>query len=157
MQEVFVRLFTRIRELRDQGALRTFVVNICLGVAQNELRRRRTRHRLGLTETGELPERPIGGADFEARQALARCRRLLDGLGDDDRALFVLRYVEKMELTQVAAALAWSLSKTKRRLGRVTARVSCLMQRDPALAEYATATTRTTNNNNDNNDKGDDR
>jgi len=61
-----------------------------------------------------------------------------------------------MELTQVAAALAWSLSKTKRRLGRVTARVSCLMRRDPALTEYATATTRTTSNN-DNNDKGDDR
>ena len=66
---------------------------------------------------------PIVGADFEARQAIARCRRLLESLGDDDRALFVLRYVEKMELTEVAAALAWSLSKTKRRLARVTARV----------------------------------
>ena len=80
----------------------TFVVNICLGVAHNELRRRRVRRRLGLTDTGTLPDRPIGAADFEARQALARCRRLLDGLGDDDRALFVLRYVEKLELTEVA-------------------------------------------------------
>ena len=146
LQEVFIRLFTRIGELRDQGALRTFVLNIGLGVAQNELRRRRARHRLGLTLTGELPEHPTVGADFEARQALARCRRLLDGLGDDERALFVLRYVEKMELTEVAAALAWSLSKTKRRLPRVTARVTRLMQRDPALAEYATAATRTATN-----------
>ena len=46
------RCSRRIRELRDQGALRTFVLNICLGVAQNELRRRRVRRRLGLTRTG---------------------------------------------------------------------------------------------------------
>ena len=146
LQEVFIRLFSRIRELRDRGALRTFILNICLGVANNELRRRRVRRRLGLTDTGTLPDRPIGAADFEARQALARCRRLLDGLADDDRALFVLRYVEKLELAEVAAALAWSLSKTKRRLPRVTARVTRLMQRDPALAEYATTATRTANN-----------
>jgi RNA polymerase sigma factor (sigma-70 family) len=136
-QEVFIRLFSRIRELRDRGALRTFVLNICLGVAQNELRRRRVRRRLGLTDTGTLPDRPIGGADFEARQALARCRRLLDGLRDDDRALFVLRHVEQMEIEEIAATLAWSRSKTKRRLPRVTARVTRLMQGDPALAEYA--------------------
>ena len=156
LQEVFIRLFSRIRELRDRGALRTFVLNICLGVANNELRRRRVRRRLGLTDTGTLPDRPIGAADFEARQALARCRRLLDGLGDDDRALFVLRYVEKLELAEVAAALAWSLSKTKRRLPRVTARVTRLMQRDPALAEYATTTTSTTRNDN-NRKEGDQR
>jgi RNA polymerase sigma-70 factor (ECF subfamily) len=148
-QEVFIRLFSRIRELRDRGALRTFVLNICLGVAQNELRRRRVRRRLGLTDTGNLPDRPISGADFEARQALARCRRLLDGLGDDDRSLFVLRHVEQMELDEIAAALAWTRSKTKRRLPRVTARVTRLMQRDPALAEYATKTTMMTSNDND--------
>ena len=148
LQEVFIRLFSRIRELRDRGALRTFILNICLGVANNELRRRRVRRRLGLTDTGTLPDRPIGAADFEARQALARCRRLLDGLGDDDRALFVLRYVEKLELAEVAVALGWSLSKTKRRLPRVTARVTRLMQRDPALAEYATTTTSTSNDTN---------
>jgi RNA polymerase sigma-70 factor (ECF subfamily) len=156
LQEVFIRLFSRIHELRDRGALRTFVLNICLGVANNELRRRRVRRRLGLTDTGTLPDRPIDAADFEARQALARCRRLLDGLGDDDRALFVLRYVEKLELAEVAAALGWSLSKTKRRLPRVTARVTRLMQRDPALAEYATTTTSTTRNDN-NRKEGDQR
>src|SRR6266496_1970298 len=114
-QEVFYRLFTRMRDLRDHGALRAFVVNICLGVAQNELRRRRTRRRLGLTDAGELPDCPVVGADFEARQAISRCHRLLDCLGADDRALFVRRHVEQMELTEVAAAFAWSMSKTKRR------------------------------------------
>jgi RNA polymerase sigma-70 factor (ECF subfamily) len=156
LQEVFIRLFSRIRELRDRDALRTFVLNICLGVAHNELRRRRVRRGLGLTHTGKVPEYPISGADFEARQALARCRRLLDRLGDDDRALFVLRHVEKMEVEEIAVALAWSRSKTKRRLPRVTARVTRLMQCDPALAEYATTATRTITNDN-NRKEGDQR
>ena len=40
-QEVFLRFFTRIDELRDRTALRSFLIGICLGVAQNELRRAR--------------------------------------------------------------------------------------------------------------------
>src|SRR5262249_51305584 len=38
-QEVFLRFFARIDELRDPGALRGFLMGIALGVAQNELRR----------------------------------------------------------------------------------------------------------------------
>jgi RNA polymerase sigma-70 factor (ECF subfamily) len=151
-QEVFFRLFARIRELRDVGALRTFVINISLGVAQNERRRRRVQRRLALTPAGDLPERPVAGADFEARQALARCHRLLDCLGSADRVLFVLRHVEKTPVAEIAALLAWSRSTTKRRLARVVPRVVRLMRHDPALAEYATHF-RSENNN----DKGDDR
>jgi len=150
-QEVFLRLFARIRELRDEGALRTFVINISLGVAQNE-RRQRARRRLRLTRTGDLPEHPVDGADFEARQMLARCDRLLDCLGRDDRVLFALRHVEETPLAEIAAHLAWSRSKTKRRLARVVPRIQRLIQHDPVLAEYATQF-RAANNN----DKGDDR
>jgi RNA polymerase sigma factor (sigma-70 family) len=135
-QEVFFRLFARIRELRDQSALRTFVINISLGVAQNE-RRQRSRRRVRLTRTGDLPDHPVGAPDFETRQALARCDRLLDGLGREDRALFVLRQVEQAPLAEIAARLAWSRSKTKRRLARVVPRVERLIQHDLVLAEYA--------------------
>ena len=69
-----MRIFARMRDLRDHGALRAFVVNICLGVAQNELRRRYARRGLGLSETGAMPDHPVAGADFEARQAIARFR-----------------------------------------------------------------------------------
>jgi RNA polymerase sigma factor (sigma-70 family) len=150
-QEVFFRLFARIAELRDQGALRTFVINISLGVAQNE-RRQRARRRLRLTLTGDLPEHPVSSANFEARQVLARCDRLLDCLGRDDRVLFVLRHVERAPLDEIAAHLAWSRSKTKRRLARVAPRVERLIQHDPVLAEYATDLCAANNN-----DKGDGR
>jgi len=147
-QEVFARLFARMHELRDHGALRAFVVNIALGVAQNEgRRRRRARRWLHLTPTGDLPEHPIAGADFEGRQAIARCHRILDCLGRDDRLLFVRRHVEKMEIAEITAVSGWSRSTTKRRLARITARVVRLMEHDPVLAEYAPRLCSANNNN----------
>ena len=54
-----LRFFARIDELRDPKALRNFLIGICLGVAQNELRRTKTHRWMFLTSSGELPEVPI--------------------------------------------------------------------------------------------------
>jgi RNA polymerase sigma-70 factor (ECF subfamily) len=135
-QEVFLRFFTRIDELRDRGALRSFLIGICLGVAQNELRRAKVRRWIFLTQSGELPDTPISGSDPEAREATARVYKSLAGVSAEDRALFVTRYVEKMELAEIAAAIGRPLSTTKRRLARATRRISARMSGDAALAEY---------------------
>ncbi len=55
-QEVFLRFFARIHELRNPRALRAFLIGICLGVAQNALRRDRRRGWLRLTSSGDLPD-----------------------------------------------------------------------------------------------------
>src|SRR6478735_6051425 len=135
-QEVFLRFFTRIDELRDRSALRSFLIGICLGVAQNELRRAKVRRWIFLTQSGELPDTPISGSDPEAREATARVYKILAGVSAEDRALFVTRYVEKMELAEIAAAIGRPLSTTKRRLARATRRITARMSGDPALAEY---------------------
>src|SRR6478752_10239579 len=70
-QEVFLRFFSRIDELRDRSALRSFLIGICLGVAQNELRRAKVRRWIFLTQSGELPDAPWSGANPEAREATA--------------------------------------------------------------------------------------
>jgi len=135
-QEVFMRFFSRIDELRDRNALRSFLIGICLGVAQNELRRARVRRWIFLTPSGELPDTPIGGTDPEVREATARVYKILEGVSAEDRALYVTRYVEKMELAEIAAAIGRPLSTTKRKLARATRRISARMSGDPALAEY---------------------
>ena len=135
-QEVFLRFFNRIDELRDRNALRSFLIGICLGVAQNELRRARVRRWIFLTQSGELPDTPISGSDPEAREATARVYKILAGVSAEDRALFVTRYVEKMELAEIAEAVGRPLSTTKRRLARATRRITARMSGDPALAEY---------------------
>jgi RNA polymerase sigma-70 factor, ECF subfamily len=135
-QEVFMRFFSRIDELRDKNALRSFLIGICLGVAQNELRRAKVRRWIFLTHSGDLPDAPINSANPEAREATARVYAILAGVNAEDRALFVTRYIEKMELAEIATAIGRPLSTTKRRLARATRRISARMSGDPALAEY---------------------
>jgi RNA polymerase sigma-70 factor, ECF subfamily len=135
-QEVFLRFFTRIDELRDRTALRSFLIGICLGVAQNELRRARVRRWIFLTQSGDLPDAPINGVDPEAREATERVYKILAGVSAEDRSLFVTRYIEKMELAEIAVAIGRPLSTTKRRLARATRRIGARMSGDPALADY---------------------
>jgi RNA polymerase sigma-70 factor (ECF subfamily) len=141
VQEVFLRFFRQVGELRDPGALRSFLIGIAMHVAVSALRRRRVRRWLRLTDTGVVPEAPSEGGERgdEAREAMRRLYAILDQLDHAGRLTFVLRYVEGLELSQVAEALDVSLATTKRRLAKVTARVLAMIERDPVLPEYARA------------------
>ncbi|MES1172582.1 MAG: sigma-70 family RNA polymerase sigma factor [Bacteroidota bacterium] len=135
-QEVFLRLFRRIDELRNPSGLRGFVVGICLGVARNELRRARVRRWVRLTPHGELPEAPGPGTDLEARAALRRLYAILDLVSAQDRSLFVARYFEKMEIAEIAVAHKLSYGTAKRHVARAVARINKRIERDPLLAKY---------------------
>jgi RNA polymerase sigma-70 factor (ECF subfamily) len=135
-QEVFLRLFRRIDELRNPSGLRGFVVGICLGVARNELRRVRVRRWVRLTASGDLPDAGVPAADLEARQALKRLYVILDQVSAHDRSLFVARFFEKMEIAEVATAHGLSYGTAKRHVARATARVNKRIERDPLLAKY---------------------
>jgi len=136
-QEVFLRLFKRIDELRDPAALRGFLMSIALGVARNGRRRAWVRRFIGLTPSGELPDVPaVASWDPDAREALAHLYRLLDRQSAEDRSLFITRYVEKMEVAEIASVHGLTLATAKRRLARVTRRMGVRIGRDPALADY---------------------
>ncbi|HEY3494418.1 MAG TPA: sigma-70 region 4 domain-containing protein, partial [Polyangiaceae bacterium] len=53
-----------------------------------------------------------------------------------DRLAFVLRYIEGMEVADVAAALEISEPTARRRFTRAYKRVAMLAERDPCLGEY---------------------
>ncbi|MBC8132687.1 MAG: sigma-70 family RNA polymerase sigma factor [Deltaproteobacteria bacterium] len=138
-QEVFLRLFRRIDELRNPSGLRGFVVSICLGVARNELRRVRVRRWVMLTSTGDLPDAPVAGPDLEGREALRHLYAILDEVSVQDRSLFVARFFEKMEIAEVAAAHGLSYGTAKRHVARATSRINRRIERDPLLARYLDA------------------
>jgi RNA polymerase sigma-70 factor, ECF subfamily len=136
VQEAFLRFFERLPKLREHAAVRSFLIGISLRVAATELRRRRY-SRLRLTEDGEVPEgNGVPTPDHAARQALARFDEMLASIGPRARTVFELRYVEELELSDVARALGTSIATTKRHLARISARVFAMVERDPALAEY---------------------
>jgi RNA polymerase sigma-70 factor (ECF subfamily) len=137
-QETFLRVFRRLDELREPAALPGFITGITLGVARNESRRRRIRALVGLASPEDLSTVASPESDSaESREAVRALYRMLDQLSAEDRSLFVARYIEKMELTEVAAAHELSLSTLKRRLSRLALRVNTRLKSEPALVAYA--------------------
>jgi RNA polymerase sigma-70 factor (ECF subfamily) len=136
-QEVFLRFFSRIAELRQRQALRSFLIGICLGVAQNAVRHARVRRAIDHAPIDDIPDPAVAASGLEAREAVMRFCRILARAAREESALFVVRHVEKMELAEIAAARGWPLVTTKRRVARATRYVGLRMKRDPTLAAYA--------------------
>ncbi|MES1208877.1 MAG: RNA polymerase sigma factor [Pseudomonadota bacterium] len=136
IQEVFLRLFRQLPGLRDPSALRAFVLAISVRVVKGDQRGRWLKRWLSLFQDGQLPERATRDADLDAREALTRLYRILDGLSPPHRAAFVLRQIEGLELGEVATALGVSLATLKRWLPRIFHRVYAQAKGDPLLASY---------------------
>lgn len=140
-QEVFLRFFARITQLRNSSALRSFLTGICLGVAQNEIRRTQVRRRaLGVVASMQGPLQPTTKTfDVDAREAIGRLRDILGTVTAEERALFAHRHIEQLGIVEIAATWGWSVPKTKRRLKRVTRAVGLRLRREPALSDYASS------------------
>jgi RNA polymerase sigma-70 factor (ECF subfamily) len=138
VQDVFLRLFRDLDSLRDPSLIRSFLIGIALHVAKTELRKRRARRWLLLSDEGDLPEADVAapGADYEARRALFRLYRVLDRVSIERRSVFVLRYVEGLELVEISTILGCSVATTKRRVADAARRVCLLAAADPFLAPY---------------------
>jgi RNA polymerase sigma-70 factor (ECF subfamily) len=127
-QEIFYRLFSRIGTLRKPEALRSFVISFAIRIVKWELRRRRARRWLTLSETGEVPEEQLTVMDAESRYALRRLYQLLDRLSTRERLVLILRHVEGMTLEEIAEAMELSLATVKRSLRRASSRVSQMVE-----------------------------
>jgi RNA polymerase sigma-70 factor (ECF subfamily) len=135
-QEVFYRLFSRVGTLKNPEAFRSFVVSFAIRIVKWELRRRRARRWILLSESSQLPEIPILHSDAESREVLRRFYAVLDQLSARERLVFALRYLESMTLEEIAAVMAISLSTVKRTLGRASTHVSGWIEGDVDLMNY---------------------
>ena len=130
------RYFRSPGDLHEPDKLRGFLYGIAIRVARSELRRRRLRRWLRLTDEGVVPDVDSAPLDADAREAVARLYAILDRTSDEARLLFVLRCIEKLEVAEVAACLDLPLGTTKRKLGKVVPHIFAIARRDPLLAEY---------------------
>jgi len=135
-QEVFLCVFDKVRGLREPKALKAFVISVTALTMSHELRRRWVRRWVRLSKDTDAAETEIVTPDTDAREALTRFYQILDRVNVNDRTAFALRYMEGLELTEVASALGLSLATTKRRLARVWNRVVLLVERAPLLVQY---------------------
>jgi RNA polymerase sigma-70 factor (ECF subfamily) len=136
-QEVFLRLFVRRSAIRDPEALPHFTMAVAARVLKWNLRSRWVRRKILLSDYGDLPEMPADRLpEEETRDALRRCRRILDALGARERVAFSLRFAEQMTMEEVAATMKVSLSTAKRLCSRATAVVAEQVGGDDDLRRY---------------------
>jgi RNA polymerase sigma-70 factor (ECF subfamily) len=128
-QEVFVVVHRRIADYREQDRVRAWLYAICARVAKDHRRRiRRRREQL----TDQLPESwapATQAADLANQQALALGQKLLAGLPDKQRTVFLLYELEQMSMTEVALALGCPVQTAYARLHKARERILAEVER----------------------------
>lgn len=142
LHEVFARALAQIDSLEDPAALKWWLTTIAVFTAREHIRRRTRGRWLRFFASDELPDLPVAGADEGVRESLRRTYAVLDRLGVDDRIAFSLRFIEGLDLAEVAAACGVSLNTIKRRLARAEKRFVALARREPALHDWLERGTR---------------
>lgn len=134
VQDVFLRFFSRMGRLREPAALRSFLLGIAVRVLRSELRRRRVRRRFGGGRDSLRSD--LADAVGSNAEPAWRMRWLLDQLKPETKILFLLRYVEGLDVAEIASTLEVSLATAKRRLRRANDTIASLAGQDPLLAQY---------------------
>ncbi|HEY6729101.1 MAG TPA: RNA polymerase sigma factor [Polyangiaceae bacterium] len=132
--DVFVRALQSIGKLAEPEALAGWVTTIAVHTARSAIEKRISRSRWSAWSLSEAPQEVISPdpmRQIDAREALRAIHALLDRLPVAERVAFALRYLEGLELTEVAEACEVSLATIKRRLARAEARFVTLARQSP--------------------------
>jgi RNA polymerase sigma-70 factor, ECF subfamily len=136
VQEVFVRAFERVEELREPRALRGWLTAIAVFVAREAIRAGKRRRWLVFLPKEETPEPVSPTAPPEVRAAVRAFHDVVGRLDADARIAFTLRFVEGMELAEIAGACGVSLATIKRRIKSAEAEFSERGRAHEALADW---------------------
>ncbi len=139
LQDVFAGALSSIHTLQDPSALEAWLSRVAALTARKVLRGRSRRAwlRRFVDSAEEDRYEPAASAlDVEGRRALRAFYTVLGRLPADERIAFALRFVDGMELTEVAAACQVSLATIKRRLSRAESRFLANARNYPELSQW---------------------
>jgi RNA polymerase sigma-70 factor, ECF subfamily len=131
-QECFLKAHRNWSSFRGESSAMTWLMRIAINLQKDHWRNRRMQFwRLTRTNAVDLDEAsewlPSGESSQEtrllARERVQQVWRAVDGLSERQRTVFLLRYVEELELTQIAATTGLSEGTVKAHLSRALSRV----------------------------------
>jgi RNA polymerase sigma-70 factor (ECF subfamily) len=114
LHEVFLRALVGIRDIEDPSRLKSWLTGIAVHTARESIRKRVRRRWLRFVD--EVPESPAPRASEEVTEATRCTYDVLSAMGADERVFFCLRFIEGMEMAEIAVACDVSISTAKRRL-----------------------------------------
>jgi RNA polymerase sigma-70 factor (ECF subfamily) len=129
-QECFLRAFDARAQFRGECAISTWLMHIAVNLVRDHLRSRRLRfwRKAATIDAAEisdrLPDRISSAEDrLIARQRVAAVWEAVEGLSARQRNVFHLRFVEELELSEIAELTGMHLSTAKSHLYRAVATV----------------------------------
>lgn len=142
LQEVFLRGFLSIRQLREPERAGSWLNKIAVWVAGQHRRQRARRTRLRELSPEHTHPVHCEQPSLEARRSVHAFYHLLDRLPAHERMAFTLRYIDGMTLPAAADACQTSLATFKRRLARAQQRFRRAAQEWPGIEEWIELGTR---------------
>jgi RNA polymerase sigma-70 factor (ECF subfamily) len=130
-QDVFLRLFERIHQFEGRSSLATWIhrttVNLCLNrIAE---RNRKTARSLDDVASSAAEPADLGLAPSARAESADELEAWLGPLDPDARAILVLREVEGLEYSEIAAALDVPIGTVMSRLSRAREKLAELARR----------------------------
>ncbi len=138
-QDVFVAAIDGMDRLENVESLRGWLCGIAIRLARVEIRRRVRDQWLPRFEADDPPDVEAPSSCPEVDAAMRATYAILGKMGEDDRIVFALRFLEGMELTEIAESSGLSLATVKRRLARARHRFMTMARTRPELAAYQPA------------------
>lgn len=127
-QECFLKAYQSMSSFRGECSLDTWLLRIAANLARDHARNRKKsfwKRLLGLEESAEdgVAERVASGEASPEQVLLARedvraVWEVAEQLSQQQRAVFLLRFVEEMELNEIASALGLQVGSVKTHLFR---------------------------------------
>ncbi len=130
-QEVFVRLYYSLEQLRTPEVFEPWMYRLTVNAAYDYMRRRKRRRESRMSDLSEqqvmMADAVAGGKEREEEVRRAGIREfvqsLLGGISEDDRALLILKEVEGLSLKEMEQIYKVNESALKVRLFRARQRV----------------------------------
>jgi RNA polymerase sigma-70 factor (ECF subfamily) len=131
-QECFLKAHRNWGSFRGESSAMTWLMRIAINLQKDHWRNRRMQFwRKTQTNAVELDEAsdwlPSGERSVEqqllARERVAQVGKAVEGLSERQRTVFLLRYVEEQELSEIARATGLNEGTVKAHLSRALARV----------------------------------
>jgi RNA polymerase sigma-70 factor (ECF subfamily) len=136
LHDAFVAAYASIATLDDPVALPKWMSTIAARTAYRAIRRKRRRRWLRFWEPERLREVEVPTCDPAVVEAYRRTHQIVSRLPALERMVFTLRFVEGMELVEVAKVCEVSLATTKRHLARARERFERAAAGDDVLAHW---------------------
>jgi RNA polymerase sigma-70 factor (ECF subfamily) len=131
-QDCFLKAHRNWASFRGESSAMTWLMRIAINLQKDHWRNRRLQfwrqtqtHAVDMDEASEWL--PSGERSVEqkllARERVGKVAKVVEKLSERQRTVFLLRYVEEMELSEIAQATGLSQGTVKAHLSRAVARV----------------------------------